>query len=131
MIVDSAEPPALEVTVVAGNLEPGTTSRMQEGISPCIEVDFNGIWSRGVGINIGINTDVRLFVDIQRCDANRKAGLGGGGQFNRTGILQLGWLEGLHFQGIKGFTGCLHSVLEHIANWITLCLLLDVFVLVD
>jgi len=47
---------------------------MKDGIIPCVEMDFNGIWDER--IDIGIDTKVGATIDIQRCDANRKVGGG-------------------------------------------------------
>jgi len=48
MIIDSAETPALQVTIISANLEPCTASRIKDRISPCIKVNFNGVGGDGI-----------------------------------------------------------------------------------
>jgi len=110
MIIDSAETPALQVTIISANFEPCTASRIKDRISPCIKVNFNGVW--GDGINIGIDTDAGGIVDVQRCNTDREVGIGS--QLNLRRILHLRWKAVANLLCIEGIAS---RVLEHVGAW--------------
>jgi hypothetical protein len=65
-IITNTKLSTLEVTVIP-DVKPGAAGRIEDGVHPCIEVDFDRVM--GDSINICFETDVSTFVDIQNSPA--------------------------------------------------------------
>ena len=48
LIIKSTEASTLEVTIILANLQPGTAGRMENGITPCVKMDFNGLFEKNL-----------------------------------------------------------------------------------